>query len=183
MKNKKLFLIPLILFFPIMIFAKNVELSFEPEFGGIYGTIFENVWYADSIFTQKTITTTPTAKESQLDWQLQNVPYIGAAVNLTFSEHYSFDFDLKTAFPGLAGIMEDYDWLNPIYWPSDPIDQLTNYSIHLMYLKHKVFIFLGKVVIHFTKVTVGQKSFLQQVPQSLPILKPLLLHLQDCPLN
>ena len=89
MKNKKLFLIPLILFFPIMIFAKNVELSFEPEFGGIYGTIFENVWYADSIFTQKTITTTPTAKESQLDWQLQNVPYIGAAVNLTFSEHYS----------------------------------------------------------------------------------------------
>ena len=134
MKNKKLFLIPLILFFPIMIFAKNVELSFEPEFGGIYGTIFENVWYADSVFTQKTITTTPTAKESQLDWQLQNVPYVGAAVNLTFSEHYSFDFDLKTAFPGLAGIMEDYDWLNPIYWPSDPIDQLTNYSIHLMYL-------------------------------------------------
>ena len=134
MKNKKLVLTALILLSAFPLCAGNLQFSFEPEFGGIYGTIFENVWYADSVFTQSTITTTPTARESQLDWQLQNVFYTGAAVNLTFSEHYSFDFDFKTAFPGLAGIMEDFDWLNPIYWPSDPIDQITNYSIHLMYL-------------------------------------------------
>ena len=136
MKNKTAFLASIIFLFSVPLFAQDVQFSFEPEFGCIYGTIFENVWYASSRYSGNSIITTPTHRESQHDWQLQNAFYTGADVKLTLASHYDFDFNFKFALPGLAGIMEDYDWLNPIHWPSDPADELTNYSIHLNYLEN-----------------------------------------------
>ena len=137
MKSKKSFFA--IIFFSLTAFFYGAELtgfSFEPEFGFLNGTIFENVWYAESSHSGNKVTTIPTGKESQLDWQLKNNLYLGSNILLEFQEHYSFDFNFKTVLSGHSGIMEDYDWLNPIYWPSDPSDELTNYSIHEKYLDY-----------------------------------------------
>lgn len=140
--NKKNVLFLTFIFFAYSLFcvptaAKTpVSFSIKPELGFIYGTIYENVWRADTTISGNQTISTPASKESQLDWQLQNAMYTGADINLIFSKHFSVDFDFKTAFAGIAGIMEDYDWLNPENWPGEPEDELTNYSYHENYLSN-----------------------------------------------
>ena len=131
--KKSLFTTLIIFHLVAFIFARDASdctFTFEPSFGFMNGTIVENVWYVNEQKTQTTTTYTPTQKQSRLDWQLQNAPYFGMNVDMTFPKKVFFNFDFNTVFSGEFGIMEDYDWLNPIKWPKDPSDELTNYSIH-----------------------------------------------------
>ncbi len=136
MKIKKVaaFIFPLLLCSSIFCEPVNFNFSFTPEFGFLNGKIVENVWNAAVTRTNTTIVYTPTTKMSQLDWQLNNTPYFGAASDFIFNNKYSFLFSFKNALARDCGIMEDYDWLNPIKWPKDPPDELTNYSKHTNHL-------------------------------------------------
>ena len=160
MKNKKSVLILAFLFLGALVFADNKpEISFyiEPSIGLINGTIVENVWYVHQVITPETITLTPVSKESRLDWQLQNAPYIDFTFGMSFDKRIELTFNLYDAFSGSHGVMEDYDWLNPIKWPNDPPDELTNYSWHT------------KIIHHFTRVNflAGYNFNLNKVPLSI----------------
>ena len=137
MKNKKTVLALLIFSLASFLFsAELTSFSFEPEFGFLNGKIVENVWYVDVIKSDTTITYTPSSNMSRLDWQLENVPYFGADIKTVFNQNLLIDFHFINAINGSCGIMEDYDWLNPITpeWKDDPPDELTNYSIHTLNL-------------------------------------------------
>ena len=137
--KKNLFTVTVLFILSMQIFANEnlpVSLYCEPEFGFLNGTITEYVWRAKRETSGNTIISTPTTKESQLDWQFKNAFYFGANINFTINTHFSFDINCHTVFPGICGIMEDYDWLNPETpaWRNDPPDELTNYSCHKNYL-------------------------------------------------
>ena len=139
MKNKKTFSkILIFLITSICVFAevKLTEFSFAPEVGFLNGKIVENVWYVQTSITNNTMTFRPTTRMSRLDWQPENAFFFGTATELSFNDKYKFSFSFKNAITGDSGIMEDYDWLNPIFWPNDPEDETTNYSIHTNHLKN-----------------------------------------------
>ncbi len=139
MKSKKSFFA--IIFFSLTAFFYGAELtgfSFEPEFGFLNGTIFENVWYADITSTNTTYTYTATTKLSRLDWQLENAPYFGANIQAVINRHLAFNFSFMNAISGPYGIMEDYDWKTI----SKP-DHLTNYSRHTNYIQSFTQIFFN----------------------------------------
>lgn len=135
--NKKLFTTLAVIFFSATLFAQNdipVTFTISPEFGLLYGQITENVWYVNQKKTSTQTTYTPTTRMSRLDWEMENAPYFGAAMNLTFKRRFSFDFSFSSALSRENGAMEDFDWLNPVNpkWQNDPLDELTNYSVHKM---------------------------------------------------
>lgn len=125
MKNKKVFLTALVFLFSFKLFSADFKFNFEPTVGFLYGSIIENVWYADVTVNGNTTTCTPTTRLSMLDWQLHNAPYSGAQLDFEFFEKVIFTFDFITAFNGPFGTMEDYDWKEP----TEP-DHLTHYSYH-----------------------------------------------------
>lgn len=125
MKDKKVFLTALIFLFSFKLFSADFKFNFEPTVGFLYGSIIENVWYADVTVNGNTTTCKPTTRLSMLDWQLHNAPYSGAQFDFEFFEKVIFTFDFITAFNGPFGTMEDYDWKEP----TEP-DHLTNYSYH-----------------------------------------------------
>ena len=110
--------------------VKITAFSFAPEIGFLNGTIVENVWNANVTQSGKTLTYTPTTKMSRLDWQFENAVFFGATTELTFNDKINFNFSIKNAIAKDCGVMEDYDWLNPLNWPNDPADEITNYSKH-----------------------------------------------------
>ena len=122
----------LLIFFQINAFAEQPQFSFSftPQAGFLNGKIIENVWYANEKITPTSKIYTPADKMSRLDWYMENVPFVGAELDFLFNNKYSFLFSFKNAFAGDCGKMEDFDWLNPIDWPKDPADELTNYSKH-----------------------------------------------------
>ena len=141
MKNKKassIILIFLITVFSVFAEVSLTEFSFAPEIGFLNGKIVENVWYVKVSNTDNTITFTPTTRMSRLDWQLDNSFFFGASTDFTFNDKYTVSFSFKNAVSGDCGIMEDYDWMNPITigWENDPADEITNYSIHTNYLNN-----------------------------------------------
>ena len=139
MKKRRLVLIyyiSLFLFcFKTLAFCQDkANISITPEIGFINGKIVENVWYAKGTITQNKITITPTDSMSRLDWQIKNSFYFGLSFDLCINDFLDFSFGFKNANSYNCGIMEDYDWLNPLYWPDDNKDEITNYSIHTNYL-------------------------------------------------
>ncbi len=114
----------------------TVNFSFAPEVGFINGKIIENVWNVDVTETNKLITYTPTTLMSRLDWQMENSFYFGFDSNMLINNKLNLLFTLKNAISNDCGVMEDYDWLNPVTdgWKDDPADELTNYSIHINHL-------------------------------------------------
>ena len=114
----------------------KTNVSITPEFGFINGKIIENVWYVEKSETQDVITLTATDPMSRLDWQIKNSMYYGLSFDFCLNELFKFSFGFKNANSYNCGIMEDYDWLNPIDWPDDDKDELTNYSIHTNHLNN-----------------------------------------------
>ena len=160
MKNKQPALIFFFFLLNTLVFAnKQPEVSFyvEPSAGLTNGTIVENVWYVHTTTTPQTITLTPVAKESRLDWQLQNLPFIDFTFGMGFDKKVELTFSFYNTFTGAFGVMEDYDWLNPLKWPDDPPDELTNYSRHTNIIKN------------FTRVRflAGYNFFLNKIPLSI----------------
>ncbi len=137
--NKKIVLA--ILFSSLTIFLHSIEVtdfSFEPEFGYINGTIVENVWWANATSSGTKVTYTPTTKLSRLDWQLENLPYLGVNINTVFDKHLLFNFSFQSAISGAYGIMEDYDWKI-----EQKPDHLTNYSSHTIFIEEFTNLNLG----------------------------------------
>lgn len=149
MKCKKCFLylfVFLLLLFESQVFCNSSKINFQlsPEIGFLNGTIVENVWYAD-ISKNNNITYKPTSRMSRLDWQFDNSLFIGMNSNLIINDKLIFGFQFKNAISHKCGMMEDYDWLNPITdaWQNDPKNELTNYSIHTNSLNYfRLFDFL-----------------------------------------
>ena len=132
------FLISLILIlFESQAFCQaKASISIAPELGFTNGKIVENVWYVDISETPQVLTLTATDPMSRLDWQMKNSMYYGLSFDFCLNELFKFSFGFKNANSYNCGIMEDYDWLNPIDWPDDDKDELTNYSIHTNYLNN-----------------------------------------------
>ena len=126
--------------FQTQVYSKDsqVKVSIAPEVGFFSGKIIENVWYADVSNSATTTTLTPTTNMSRLDWQVQNSFYWGFDSDFTINDNITFLLSIKNAISDTCGVMEDYDWLNPItrIWRNDPPDELTNYSIHTNYLNN-----------------------------------------------
>ena len=141
----------LFIFFPAQIFCENsqIKVSLAPEAGFLSGKIVENVWYVTSEQTETSTILTPTTRMSRLDWQEQNSFYWGFDSNFIINDSFSFLMSFQNAISDTCGVMEDYDWLNPITekWKNDPADELTNYSIHTNYLSNYTHIRLlfGKI--------------------------------------
>lgn len=129
-----------VLFFQAQMYCEESKLkvSIAPELGFLSGEIVENVWYVNSSENGSKTTLTPTTRMSRLDWQIENSFNWGFNTDFTFNNKYTFLFSIKNAISQNCGVMEDYDWLNPITrgWLNDPADELTNYSIHTNYMNN-----------------------------------------------
>lgn len=77
------------------------------------------------------LTTQSKKLESQLDWDISNIPVIGVDFEKYFNKVY-IGGNLSVGLPKQSGYMQDYDWLNPYYakWMNDDPDEVTNYSKH-----------------------------------------------------
>lgn len=105
----------------------NFNIHFETETGFLYGNISEYVF--------ENINKNTNHMDSQLDWDILTVPYIEESVSVTVLNHFFASFNGRFGFPGNSGNMQDYDWLNSFYWPTEDPTKLTNYSIHDNYLE------------------------------------------------
>lgn len=144
MKNKySIFtFISFLIFFQFQAFCQesSAKLSIAPEFGFVNGKIVEDVWNIKASTSGNTITYTPTTKMSRLDWQMENSFYFGFNSDLVINDKLNFWLSFKNAISRDCGVMEDYDWLNPVTsaWKDDPADELTNYSIHINHLENMI---------------------------------------------
>ena len=144
MKNKySIFtFISFLIFFQFQAFCQesSAKLSIAPEFGFVNGKIVEDVWNIKASTSGNTITYTPTTKMSRLDWQMENSFYFGFNSDLVINDKLNFWLSFKNAISRDCGVMEDYDWLNPVTsaWKDDPADELTNDSIHINHLENMI---------------------------------------------
>ena len=106
-----------------MLANENSVFSFNitPQFGFMNGMIREYVIDPECTNTGN--------KESELDWDIKNIPVISADANLWFWNILYANFNFRAGFPKSSGVMQDYDWLNCFNWPEDDPTALTNYSI------------------------------------------------------
>ena len=108
--------------------ASFFSFSIKPQFGLMNGIVREYVIDPECANTGN--------KESQLDWDIKNIPVISADADLVFFNHLYASFNFRSAFSKESGVMQDYDWLNSITtgWLKDDPTELTNYSISDNYL-------------------------------------------------
>lgn len=79
-------------------------------------------------------------KESQLDWDVRNIPVFGINADFNLLKYINIGIDTSVGTPKKSGNMQDYDWLNFIFWKNEPHTELTNYSIHDNFLlEYKTF--------------------------------------------
>ena len=133
MKTKRIlaFIIFIFISLPLLAEIKVTGFSFSPEIGFLNGKVMENVWRANMSYSNSKITYSPTSKESQLDWNIDNMFYFGFNINGTFNKRISLEFNFKNAISGTCGVMEDFDWQNAV-----DITHLTDYSIHTNILEN-----------------------------------------------
>lgn len=67
---------------------------------------------------------------SQLDWDIKNIKIADINTDILIERTLLIKTDIRFGFAGESGFMQDYDWLNPVSWPKDPLEELTNYSKH-----------------------------------------------------
>lgn len=103
---------------------ENFHFEITPEFGILNGSIEEYVFYKNCKNTDN--------KLSELDWDIKNIFYFGANVEVDLFKYLYLDFSFTYAFPKSSGKMQDYDWLNSVTsgWEEDPPTELTSYSCH-----------------------------------------------------
>ncbi len=75
-------------------------------------------------------------KESELDWDIKNIPVISAAADFWFFRYCYVNLNFRSGVPKASGVMQDYDWLNSLPeetghydWVKDDPTELTCYSI------------------------------------------------------
>ena len=83
MKTKRIlaFIIKIFISLPLLAEIKVTGFSFSPEIGFLNGKVMENVWRANMSYSNSKITYSPTSKESQLDWNIDNKFYFGFNIN------------------------------------------------------------------------------------------------------
>lgn len=126
---KRFIFLTIILTFCSTSFAlDNNVFSFRitPRFELLNGTLNEYVFNA--------YTSNIDHKESQLDWDIRNITTFGINADFNLLKYININFDGSIGTPQKSGNMQDYDWLNFLYWKNEPHTQLTNYSIHDNYL-------------------------------------------------
>lgn len=134
---KRFIFLIIVLTFSSSLFAlDNDYLSFRitPRFEILNGSINEFVFNEACKNTDN--------KESQLDWDIKNIPFFSLRGEVDIIKYIHFDLDGRIAVPKISGHMQDYDWLNsfagkngiPYSWHDDDPTALTNYSIHDNYL-------------------------------------------------
>ena len=105
--------------------SENSFFSFNitPQIGLMNGTVREYVIDPECTNTGN--------KESQLDWDIKNIPVISADADFWFFKYFYANLNFRSGFPKASGVMQDYDWLNSITtgWLKDDPTELTNYSI------------------------------------------------------
>jgi outer membrane protease len=106
-----LLLLPLLCPSPVP--AQGLTLEVQSRTGVLYGLARELVYHGSDII-------------SELDWRFQPVVYAGTALKLQTVTGLSAVVDVRAAFPGRSGYMEDSDYLNYEY---DDLS-LTHYSRH-----------------------------------------------------
>ncbi len=76
-------------------------------------------------------------KESQLDWDVKNIPVFGLSADLDIYRYVAISFDTSIGIPKISGYMQDYDWRNSLTtaWLEDDPTEITDYSIHYNDLK------------------------------------------------
>ena len=140
MKTKK----ALAVFLSVFLFTANLfsestndfSVSLSPYFFLRNGSINEYVFNSACLNTGN--------KESQLDWDVENIPFLGFQSEIKFYRNFYFGLNAFTSIAEKrSGYMQDYDWLNSlggIYgthteWKKQDPTELTNYSIHDNYFK------------------------------------------------
>lgn len=119
-----IFLIISLMFLSSAFALDSNYLSFRitPQFTIANGVINEYV------FNEKCPNT--NHKESQLDWDVKNIPLFQGKAEFDILKFIRIEFNCSIALPKSSGYMQDYDWLNYLYWPQDNPRDLTNYSKH-----------------------------------------------------
>lgn len=121
--KKKLSVLFFIIIFPFFAFSFSKNLfDFSIATGVLNGEINEYVFYSSDPQCDD--------KESQLDWDIKNIPFAEADLKLTLDNVF-FDISGRIGLPKNTGVMQDYDWLNGL-----DLTELTNYSIHTNYLNN-----------------------------------------------
>ena len=83
------------------------DFSAEANMGFLNGNIYEYVFIEDYPTTDNVL--------SKLDWEVA-VPYVQAKLSLDLIKYLHFDLSGRLGIPGESGCMQDYDWMNPIYY-------------------------------------------------------------------
>lgn len=123
--KRSVFLAIFVLSTNLFTFANDIfKINLETDFGFMEGSISELV-YEDIIKNTDHL-------ESQLNWDVKNIPYFEANLNLTIIDYIFAEVNGRFAIPSESGSMQDYDWLNSVtsMWKNDDPTELTNYSHH-----------------------------------------------------
>lgn len=115
----------------------NSSINFSTELSLLNGNISEFVFDAKNSNTDHI--------ESQLDWDIKNIPVIIIDENIDFLRYFNIEMKTLIGIPKRSGNMQDYDWLNSIYtsWKDDAPTELTNYSIHDNFLGKYISFFIS----------------------------------------
>ncbi|MCR5187502.1 MAG: omptin family outer membrane protease [Treponema sp.] len=134
---KKIFFSLILLFSTLSLGAHifDFEVSVEPVYSLQNGTLYEYVYVHD-------YTSDSTVKLSELDWNLNNLSYVGGRASLDW-EYFSLIAEITACLSKNSGTMEDYDWLDytssgSYYYYNDP-SMCTNKSISENYLDSSTF--------------------------------------------
>ena len=130
---KKLFLLGLFLCsFSGIIFAENKG-SFDvtPVMGILSGNVNEFVFYIPN--TGKKGFPIPKRKLSELNWDVFNIPFVGAQISyFDLEKKTCLNLDFQVGVPKSSNNMVDRDWTNCVNF--NQYNWLTNYSKHQNYL-------------------------------------------------
>lgn len=125
--------------------SKNsLSLTISPFFSNANGQINEYVFNKECTNTDN--------KESQLDWDLKNIPIFGIDCQINLNKTFTAIFQISMGLPKKSGNMQDYDWLNflggkhypyPSSWLNDKSTEITNYSKHNNFLTQYINLFIS----------------------------------------
>jgi outer membrane protease len=109
---------------PAFLAAEELSVEVATRAGMLYGLARELV-YSGSFAV------------SELNWRFQPVAYAGTALSLKTPLGLAATVEVRSAFPGKSGTIDDLDYLN--YKPSGGVDErLTHYSAHDCYTERAV---------------------------------------------
>ncbi len=105
-------------------FAQSTnQFSVDAKFGVLTGFTQELLYYRPA---------TDGVLESRLDWQIQ-APLLSLNIQKTLPNKLNLQGKADIAIPSNSGIMEDYDWLNYLYYKNTDLSRYSQHENHLNY--------------------------------------------------